>query len=102
MNAWALTIPFIQSASACEKAQKTKPKEFWKIANASWDLVLVDTLFTPCGYAMALRNQKPYINMHSSDLEPWLSYLNGYARSCVIANVKLAPSVSVKEFSTVQ
>ena len=80
MDAWTLMIPFVQSARTCQMAQENRAEDFWKLANRTWDVVLVDPLFTPCGYAIALRNKRPYIIMNSGEILPMFAYLNGYAR----------------------
>lgn len=80
MRPITIAIPFYKASATCTYLLENQPEDFYQLANQTFDLVLTDSLFSPCGYALALISKKPYIMMHSSDLENMYSYLKGYGR----------------------
>uniref|UniRef100_A0A914WEC8 UDP-glucuronosyltransferase n=1 Tax=Plectus sambesii TaxID=2011161 RepID=A0A914WEC8_9BILA len=81
MRGITIAIPFYQASKTCSALLENQPEDFYRLSNQTFDLFLTDSLFSPCGYALALLSKKPYVMMHSSDLEPVYSYLKGYGRN---------------------
>uniref|UniRef100_A0A914UU39 UDP-glucuronosyltransferase n=1 Tax=Plectus sambesii TaxID=2011161 RepID=A0A914UU39_9BILA len=78
-------FPFYPSSLSCQHLLKHQANDFWRLANQSWDLVLTDSLFAPCGYAIALNNGKPAVIMHATDLENVFAYYSSYGRNPVLS-----------------
>uniref|UniRef100_A0A914X9V8 UDP-glucuronosyltransferase n=1 Tax=Plectus sambesii TaxID=2011161 RepID=A0A914X9V8_9BILA len=80
LGAMSGIVPFYFSSKSCAHMIREQPDDFWHLANQTWDLVLTDSIFTTCGYALALLNKKPFVLMHSSDVEPVHGYFKAYGR----------------------
>ncbi len=73
-------FPFYPSSKSCQHLLRQQPEDFWRLANQTWDLVLTDSFFAPCGYAIALNNRKPPVIMHATDLENVFAYYSAFGR----------------------
>lgn len=80
MGAIGAIVPFYTSSKSCNYLIREQPDDFWRLANQTWDLVLTDSIFSTCGYALALLSKKPFVLMHSSDVEPIHGYYKSYGR----------------------
>jgi hypothetical protein len=68
-------IPYYFTSQACAHLLNHQPSDFWHLANQSWDLVLTDSLFSACGYAISLLNlTRPYVIMHPCEIFELHSY----------------------------
>lgn len=54
--------------------------EYYRIANYQWDLILTDSLFSACGYGIALLSKAHHVVMHSTCVESPHGFSKGYAR----------------------
>ncbi|CAL2044050.1 unnamed protein product [Caenorhabditis brenneri] len=74
-------VPFIFGSISCDRILKHQKERWLEIANEDWDLFLSDSLFSPCGYAMAEITGKPHVMMHSSDVESAHGSFKGFHRN---------------------
>lgn len=77
-------VPFIFGSISCDRILKHQKNRYLEIANENWDLFLSDSLFSPCGYAMAEITGKPHVMMHSSDVESAHGSFKGFSRNYAI------------------
>lgn len=73
-------MPFYFSSISCNYVLMEHKKELLQIVNHSWDIILTDSLFSTCGYAIALLSNAKYVLMHSTDVEDGHAMAKSYAR----------------------
>ncbi|KAF8386203.1 ugt-64, partial [Pristionchus pacificus] len=68
-------------AQGCRLAIENARDRVEAIAEAGWDLTMVDSLFAVCGYGIAARSGAPVVYMHSSDMEPAPGTMKAFGRN---------------------
>ncbi|CAI2352799.1 unnamed protein product [Caenorhabditis sp. 36 PRJEB53466] len=91
-------VPFIFGSISCNNILEHKKQRFLEIANENWDLFLSDSLFSPCGYAMAEVAGKHHVMMHSSDVESAHGTFKGFSRNYALMVPNFLP-YSMSDFS---
>lgn len=92
-------VPFIFGSISCDRILKHQKERWLEIANEDWDLFLSDSLFSPCGYAMAEITEKPHVMMHSSDVESAHGSFKGFHRNYALMVPNFLP-YSMSNFTT--
>ncbi|KAF1752960.1 hypothetical protein GCK72_019515 [Caenorhabditis remanei] len=92
-------VPFIFGCISCNRILKHQRERYLEIANEDWDLFLSDSLFSPCGYAMAEITGKPHVMMHSSDVESAHGSFKGFSRNYALMVPNFLP-YSMSDFTT--
>uniref|UniRef100_A0A183U6J9 B12-binding domain-containing radical SAM protein n=1 Tax=Toxocara canis TaxID=6265 RepID=A0A183U6J9_TOXCA len=87
------SLYYVIGNKALKKYLELEPKIFWRVANSSWDLIVVDELFTVHGYGIAtlqkLQHRTPYIIF-----SPSLMFFTNY----VVSSLDVIVEVEETEF----
>ncbi|VDK30834.1 unnamed protein product [Gongylonema pulchrum] len=73
-------MPFYYSSISCSYVMVEHKDEFLRISKYPWDLVLTDSLFSPCAYGLALLSRANHIIMHTTSVEAAPGLAKGFAR----------------------
>uniref|UniRef100_F1L3T2 UDP-glucuronosyltransferase n=1 Tax=Ascaris suum TaxID=6253 RepID=F1L3T2_ASCSU len=94
-SALVTSIYYAIGDKALQKILKLDPETFWRVANSSWDLIVVDELFTVHGYGVATLHKRshstPYI-IFSPSLMFFTNYVINSLGRCSVCRMQLTLS----------